>query len=62
MTRQVRVASMDRYLSELIPLFGSTGHHHIPIVDADDRLVGIVTQSDVVAALSQPPITSPDPA
>jgi len=54
MTRQVRVASMHRYLSELIPLFGSTGHHHIPIVDGDDRLVGIVTQSDVVAALSQP--------
>ena len=62
MTRQVRVASMDRYLSELIPLFGSTGHHHIPIVDADDRLVGIVTQSDVVAALSQPQVTNPGPA
>jgi CBS domain-containing membrane protein len=57
MTRQVRVASMHRYLSELIPLFGSTGHHHIPIVDTDDRLVGIVTQSDVVAALSQPAAT-----
>ena len=60
MTRQVRVAGMQRYLSELIPLFGSTGHHHIPIVDADDRLVGIVTQSDVVAALAR--LTTPDPA
>lgn len=55
MTRTVRVASVDRHLAELIPLFGSTGHHHIPIVDRADRLVGIVTQSDVVAALSQPP-------
>ena len=53
MTRRVRVASMDRHLSELIPLFGSTGHHHIPIVDGNDRLVGMVTQSDVVAALSR---------
>ncbi|MBL8351796.1 MAG: HPP family protein [Burkholderiaceae bacterium] len=53
MTRKVRVASVDRHLAELIPLFGSTGHHHIPIVDAADRLVGIVTQSDVVAALSR---------
>ncbi len=53
MTRQVRVASVDRHLAELIPLFGSTGHHHIPIVDGTDRLVGIVTQSDVVAALSK---------
>ena len=54
MTRQVRVASLHRYLAELIPLFSSTGHHHIPIVDGDDRLVGMVTQSDVVAALSRP--------
>ena len=53
MTRQVRVASVDRHLSELIPLFGSTGHHHIPIIGSDDRLVGIVTQSDVVAALTR---------
>lgn len=52
MTRQVRVASVNRHLSELIPLFGSTGHHHIPIIDGADHLVGIVTQSDVVAALS----------
>jgi CBS domain-containing membrane protein len=51
MTRQVRVASVYRHLVELIPLFGSTGHHHIPIVDGQERLVGIVTQSDVVAAL-----------
>jgi CBS domain-containing membrane protein len=54
MTRQVRVASLHRYLAELIPLFSSTGHHHIPIIDGDDKLVGIVTQSDVVAALSRP--------
>lgn len=51
MTRPVRVASMHRHLAELIPLFASTGHHHIPIVDDADRLVGMVTQSDLVAAL-----------
>jgi CBS domain-containing membrane protein len=51
MTRKVRVARVDRHLVELIPLFGGTGHHHLPIVEADGRLVGIVTQSDVVAAL-----------
>ncbi|MEO7953040.1 MAG: HPP family protein, partial [Polaromonas sp.] len=33
MTREVRVASMDRHLVDLVPLFGSTGHHHIPIID-----------------------------
>ncbi|MBL0730791.1 HPP family protein [Piscinibacter sp. HJYY11] len=51
MVRQVRVASADRRLSELVPLFADTGHHHIPIIDDDKRLVGIITQSDVVAAL-----------
>ncbi len=53
MARQVRVASMHRHLAEMIPLFASTGHHHIPIVDHHDMLVGMVTQSDVVAALSR---------
>jgi len=54
MTRQVRVVSADRHLSELIPLFGSSGHHHIPVVDGGNRLIGIITQSDVVAALCRP--------
>jgi CBS domain-containing membrane protein len=53
MVRQVRVASADRPISELVPLFADTGHHHIPIIDADKRLVGIITQSDLVAALTR---------
>ena len=51
MTRQVRVARAQRHLAELVPLFGSTGHHHIPIADEAGTLVGMVTQTDVVAAL-----------
>lgn len=51
MTRRVRVARADNPLVDLVPLFGSTGHHHIPIVDNDNRLVGILTQSDLVAAV-----------
>ena len=51
MTRHVRVASADRYLIELVPVFSQGGHHHIPIIDADHRLVGIITQSDLVGAL-----------
>ena len=53
MSRQVRVASVDRHLVELIPLFGGTGHHHIPVVGAGHFLLGMITQSDVVAALSK---------
>ena len=36
---------------ELVPLMADVGHHHIPIVDADRKLVGMVTQADVMAAL-----------
>lgn len=53
MTRQVRVASMNRRLVDLLPLFGSTGHHHIPIIGDGERLVGMITQSDLVAALGR---------
>lgn len=54
MARTVRVASEHRKLVDLVPLFGSTGHHHIPIIGEGERLVGILTQSDVVAALAEP--------
>ena len=53
MTRNVRVAGEQRRLVELLALFGSTGHHHIPIIGEGERLVGMITQSDLVAALSR---------
>ena len=53
MTRNVRVAGMQRHLVDLVPLFGSTGHHHIPIIGEGERLVGMITQSDLVTALGQ---------
>lgn len=51
MTRRVRVASAQSRVIELLPLFSEGGHHHIPIVDGQRRLVGILTQSDLVRAL-----------
>jgi CBS domain-containing membrane protein len=51
MTRKVRVASASRPLVELLSLLADGGHHHIPIIDDDHRLVGIVTQTDLVRAL-----------
>ena len=35
---------------ELVPLLFDHGLHHIPIVNAEQRLVGMVTQSDLIAA------------
>lgn len=51
MTRRVRVASEALHVIELLPLFSEGGHHHLPIVDERQHLVGIVTQSDLVRAL-----------
>ena len=53
MTRQVRVVSQERPIGDLLPLFATTGHHHVPVIDAEHRLVGIITQSDVVRALAR---------
>ena len=53
MTREVRVASEQRHVVELVALFSEEGHHHIPIIDSDKRLVGIITVSDIVRALSR---------
>ncbi|HEX5686254.1 MAG TPA: HPP family protein [Ideonella sp.] len=51
MTTDVQLARDDQPIAELVPLFATTGHHHIPVVDGERRLVGILTQSDLVAAL-----------
>ena len=52
---RLRVASAERPIAELVPLFSATGHHHIPIVGEQALLVGILTQSDLVKALSHGP-------
>jgi CBS domain-containing membrane protein len=51
MTREVRVTQAERSLADLLPVFSSTGHHHLPVIDSELRLVGILTQTDVVRAL-----------
>ena len=51
MTRRVMVASEHKSIIELVPMFADGGHRHIPIVDSELRLVGIVTQTDLILAL-----------
>jgi CBS domain-containing membrane protein len=36
-----------------VPLMANSGLHHIPVLDAERRFAGMVTQSDVIAALFQ---------
>lgn len=51
MKTHVRTIRADAPMSELVPLFASAGHHHIPVVDAEHTLVGILTESDLVGGL-----------
>lgn len=51
MTPDVYSASADQPIASLVPLFSDSGLHHLPVIDGNERLVGIVTQSDLVAAL-----------
>lgn len=53
MTRDPRVAAESMPLAALIPLFAGAGHHHLPVVAPGRRLVGMVTESDLVAALAR---------
>jgi len=51
MTSTVKSAAHDMHIVELVQPLSELGIHHIPIVDDENRLVGMVTQSDMVAAL-----------
>jgi CBS domain-containing membrane protein len=51
MTAPVESLTPDMPLAAMARALGRTGHHHWPVVDGDGRLVGMVTQSDLLAAL-----------
>ena len=59
MTSAVMTARPDQELVDLMPLFSDGGRHHLPVVDKQGRLVGMVTQSDMVAALFRAGIERP---
>jgi CBS domain-containing membrane protein len=51
MTTQVVTARPEQAIVELITAFSDGGRHHMPVIDARHKLVGMVTQSDMIAAL-----------
>jgi len=51
MSKTVRTAPLDMHITALLGFISTNGHRHIPVVDAERRLVGIVTNSDLVAGL-----------
>ncbi|MFL9923541.1 HPP family protein [Herbaspirillum lusitanum] len=50
MSRPVVTATADAPVTSLVPLMAD-GLHQVPILDEERRLVGMVTQSDMIAAL-----------
>jgi CBS domain-containing membrane protein len=51
MTDKVRVASLNQPIVELLPLISEHGLRHIPVIDEERKLVGMLTQADMVNAL-----------
>jgi CBS domain-containing membrane protein len=51
MSKSVKTASVRLPIVQLVPLMADEGVHQIPVIDDERRLVGMVTQSDMVAAL-----------
>ena len=51
MSRQVLTAAPQQSMLDLMAAFSDGGRHHLPVVDGDNKLLGMVTQSDMVAAL-----------
>ncbi len=51
MQSPARTVRFDAPIAELVPVMSNRGLHHIPVVDADEVFVGIVSQSDLLAAV-----------
>jgi CBS domain-containing membrane protein len=61
MNKDVRTAAHDLPVVELVPLMSDAGRHSIPILDDDDKLVGMLTQSDMIATLYERNLQPPPP-
>ena len=53
MTSPVTTIGADEPVARLVSLMSDAGLRHIPVVDADARLAGIVTRSELIAVLNR---------
>ena len=51
MSKPVSTATLNTHIVELVPVMSDLGLHYIPILDSKRKLAGMVTQSDLIAAL-----------
>ena len=62
MKTHVQTIAATAPMSDLVPLFASAGHHHIPVIDAHGQLAGIITESDLVGGLYRQATIQPQAA
>jgi CBS domain-containing membrane protein len=51
MTTSVSVLPENTHIAELIPLMSNQGYRQIPIINSENRLIGMVYQANLIAAL-----------
>jgi CBS domain-containing membrane protein len=60
MPRAIRTVAENTHVAELVPLMADAGLRHVPVVDSNRRLSGIISQSDLIAALYRGSLISDD--
>ncbi|ELY41058.1 CBS domain-containing protein [Natronorubrum tibetense] len=60
MSRNVTTATAQETIRDAADLMVEHGFHHLPVVDEDEGVIGIVTTSDLAAYLSREETPSPD--
>ncbi|WP_307163093.1 MULTISPECIES: HPP family protein [unclassified Massilia] len=58
MQRHVETVGVDEPIAELVPLMSNQGLHHIPVVDRHGVFAGVVSQSDMLAAMYESRLTA----
>jgi CBS domain-containing membrane protein len=51
MSNHVRYVEADTRLTDVIPLFTKNGHHHLPVLGEGGRVVGVLTQADIMKVM-----------
>lgn len=51
MNPAVRTVCLATRFVDLLPLFANDGHHHIPVLDSEERLAGMITQADLIEGM-----------
>ncbi|EKS70295.1 MULTISPECIES: HPP family protein [Burkholderiaceae] len=58
MTTEVRSVDTNTAIAELVPMFAHFGHHHVPVVDPEEHLVGMITETDLISGLYRQTLTA----